>query len=189
MVRSVIYVKALFEALDLQVDVARDLQPSQLSLASPCEGWSVHDVLNHSIGVTMKFSDFAAGGTDHPHAPDGDLVGPDHGVTLRNAADRARGAWGSADMNRSCCLPFGTFSADLAAGINLFDLLAHTWDIAAAVSRPVDCPDQLWEVALRAAVAVIGPNRDLGQYGPIVALGTTSSRLRFLGFLGRDPLI
>jgi hypothetical protein len=27
--------------------------------------------MNHSIGVTMKFADFAAGGNDHPRTPPG----------------------------------------------------------------------------------------------------------------------
>jgi hypothetical protein len=38
----------------------------------------VRDVMNHSIGVTMKFARFAAGGSDHPRTPRGDLVGRDH---------------------------------------------------------------------------------------------------------------
>jgi hypothetical protein len=88
--------------------------------------------MNHSIGVTMKFAGFAAGGSDHPRTPPGDLVGRDHRVALRSATAAARSAWASADMARPCHLPFGTFPAGLAAGINLFDVLAHTWDIAAA---------------------------------------------------------
>src|SRR6185437_14064373 len=52
----------------------------------PCPGWSVRDVMNHSIGVTMKFADFAAGGSDHPRTPPGDLVGRDHRLALRSAA-------------------------------------------------------------------------------------------------------
>jgi hypothetical protein len=31
-------------------------------------------------------------------------------------------------MARPCHLPFGTFPASVAAGINLFDVLAHTCD-------------------------------------------------------------
>ena len=42
--------------------------------------------MNHSIGVTMKFADFAAGGSDHPRTPPGDLVGRDHRLALRSAA-------------------------------------------------------------------------------------------------------
>lgn len=56
----------------------------------------------------------------------------------------------------TCDLPFGSFSADLAAGINLFDVLAHTWDIATASDVEVDCADDLWSVGLAAGRTVIG---------------------------------
>jgi hypothetical protein len=36
------------------------------------------------------------------------------------------------DMTRWCRMSFSTFPAGLAAGINLFDVLAHSWDIATA---------------------------------------------------------
>ena len=32
--------------------------------------------MNHSIGVTLKFADFAAGGSDHPRTPPGDRPRP-----------------------------------------------------------------------------------------------------------------
>ena len=107
----------------------------------------------------MKFADFAAGGSDHPRTPPGDLVGRDHRLALRSAAGAARSAWASADMARPCHLPFGTFPASLAAGINLFDVLAHTWDIAAATGVALECADDLWQAGLEAAQAVIGPGR------------------------------
>jgi hypothetical protein len=40
--------------------------------------------MNHSLGVTRKFAGFAAGGSDHPRTPRGDLVGRDHRLALRS---------------------------------------------------------------------------------------------------------
>jgi uncharacterized protein (TIGR03086 family) len=143
-------------------------------------------VVNHSVGVTLKFADFAAGGSDHPRTPPGDLVGRDHRLALRSAAGAARSAWASADMERPCHLPFGTFPAGLAAGINLFDVLAHTWDIAAATGVTLECPDELWQAGLEAARAVIGPGRDPRQYAPEIPVAAAASpRQRFLAFTGR----
>ena len=144
--------------------------------------------MNHSIGVTLKFADFAAGGSDHPRTPRGDLVGRDHRLTLRSAAGAAQSAWASADMARPCHLPFGTFPAGLAAGINLFDVLAHTWDIAAATGVTLECPDELWQAGLEAARTVIGPGRDPRQYAPEIPVAAAASpRQRFLAFTGRAP--
>jgi uncharacterized protein (TIGR03086 family) len=142
--------------------------------------------MNHSIGVTLKFADFAAGGSDHPRTPPGDLVGRDHRRALRSAAAAARAAWTSADMVRPCYLPFGTFPASLAAGINFFDVLAHTWDIAAATGIVLECPDDLWSAGLETARTVIGPGRDSRQYAPeIPVTAAASPRQRFLAFTGR----
>jgi uncharacterized protein (TIGR03086 family) len=142
--------------------------------------------MNHSIGVTMKFADFAAGGSDHPRTPPGDLVGRDHRLALRSAAATARAAWASADMARPCHLRFGTFPASLAAGINLFDVLAHTWDIAVATGVALECADDLWHAGLEAAQAIIGPGRDPRQYALEIPLARVASpRQRFLAFTGR----
>ena len=91
-----------------------------------------------------------------------------------------------ADTARPCHLPFGTFPASLAAGINLFDVLAHTWDIAAATGVALECADDLWQAGLEAARAVIGPGRDPRQYAPKIPVAVTASpRQRFLAFTGR----
>jgi uncharacterized protein (TIGR03086 family) len=178
--------EALVAALDVQVGVGRQVRAEQLGLGSPCPGWSVHDVINHSLGVTLKFAGFAAGRTDRPRAPTGDLVGRDHARALAEAAGAARVAWASADLTRQCHLPFGTFPADLAAGINLFDVLAHTWDVATATGTELWCDDELWIAGLDAARAVIGPGRDPRQYAAEITTGPDASpRRRFLGFLGR----
>jgi uncharacterized protein (TIGR03086 family) len=181
--------QALVIALELQAGVGGQIQSSQLSLASPCPGWTVREVLNHSIGVTLKFTEFAAGTTDAPHAPPGDLVGRDHRQALRVAARAAQKAWTGADMGRTCQLSFGTFSADAVLGINLVDVLAHTWDVAVAAGVDLVCEDSLWTTSLDAAQLLIGPYRDLRQYAPAIAVGASASvRQHFLGFVGRnDP--
>lgn len=180
-------VEALLNALELQVDVGRRLGVEHLELPSSCDGWTVRDVMSHSIGVTRKFTDFASGATDEPHAPPGDQIGADHRAALRRSAGSATTAWGSVDMTRSWRLPFGTFSADTTAGINLFDVLAHTWDIAAAVDVDLDEDDDLWLAGLDAAQSVIGPHRDPQHYGPEVSPdGTARPMVRFLAYLGRS---
>jgi uncharacterized protein (TIGR03086 family) len=146
--------------------------------------------MNHSIGVTLRFTDFAAGTTDTPHAPPGDLVGRDHRQALRATAREAQKAWAQADMTRTCRLAFGTFSADATLGTNLVDVLAHTWDIAVATGVVLVCDEGLWTAGFDAAHLVIGPDRDGRQYGPEIAFGArATARQRFLGFVGRhEPL-
>jgi hypothetical protein len=92
-------------------------------------------------------------------------------------------------MGRTCQLSFGTFSADAVLGINLVDVLAHTWDVAVATGVDLVCEDNLWTTSLDAAQLLIGPYRDPRQYAPAVPVGASASaRKHFLGFVGRnDP--
>jgi uncharacterized protein (TIGR03086 family) len=178
--------EALIASLDIQAATGQQVRAWQLPLQSPCPRWSVREVMNHSIGVTLKFTGFAAGRTDHPQPPAGDLIGRDHALALRSAADQARAAWATADLTRHCHLSFGTFPADVAAGINLFDALAHTWDIATATGVSLHCDDDLWSAGLEAARIVIGPSRDMRHYAAeILVSAHAPPRQRFLAFLGR----
>jgi uncharacterized protein (TIGR03086 family) len=170
----------------MQIDVVGQVEASQLSLGTPCPGWTVRQVMDHSVGVTLKFADFAAGTMDAPRRPPGELIGIDYRQVLRAAASASQKAWAQADMARSCRLAFGTFSADAAMGINLFDVLAHTWDIAIATGVNVENDDDLWTAGLVAAQLVIGPHRDESQYGPEIPVSAlATARRRFLAFVGR----
>ena len=178
-------VVALLHALELQVDVAERLPAEQLPIASPCAGWTVRQVLDYSLGVTRKFAEFASGATDEPHAPTGISSVPTTGspsATPPIGAARVE----SSRHDAIVPAPIGTFAADLAAGINLFDVLAHTWDIAAAVGVELDQDDELWLVGLDAARAVVGEYRDPTHYDSDVLLaGPAPPMVRFLAFLGR----
>jgi uncharacterized protein (TIGR03086 family) len=184
-------VAALVCALELQLVVVQQVRNEDLELPSRSESWTVRQVLNHSVGVTRKFADFASGVTDEPHTPVGDLLGEDHRAAVHRALNDARASWGSADMSRTCRLPFGTFTADAAAGINLFDVLAHTWDVAAVIGMHLDEHLDLWTAGLDAAREVIGPTRDPLHYATELPISNTApSMQRFLAFLGRgvhDP--
>jgi uncharacterized protein (TIGR03086 family) len=181
------YVAALGEALDLQAHVYAQVSPSNLDLHSACSEWSIGEVMAHSLGVTLKFVDFAMGATDRPHSPGGDLLGVDHRSTFARLAGQSRLAWLSADMGRSCYLRFGVYSADLAAGINLFDVLAHTSDVAGPSGVDLPGRDRLWEVGLDAARVIVGRAADPDHFAPALAADETDPpQVRFLRFLGRD---
>lgn len=179
-------VEALLTALEAQWALAVRLTVPDLSRPSKCPGWSVSDVMNHSIGVTLKFTEFASAATDRPRTPTGDLIGSRPGPVLRTAADSARTAWSAADLSRECHLPFGTFSAEVAAGINLVDVLAHSWDVGEIGGAAFHCSDEVWSTGLGAARSFMGPGRDPRHYGIEVAVPDDAPpELQFLGYLGR----
>jgi uncharacterized protein (TIGR03086 family) len=179
-------VEALTTAVEAQWALGRLVAPADLARATRCPGWSVFDVVNHSIGVTLKFAEFASGSTDAPQSPTGDLIGTSLGDALGSLVATTRRAWESADMTRECHLPFGIFRAEMAAGINLVDVLAHGWDIGSFRGRAFRCDDAVWSIGLEVARKLIGQRRDPRHYGHEIGVAATApAEMRFLGYLGR----
>lgn len=179
-------VPALGAALAAWRDMLAQITTQDLPLATPNPGWDVAHVINHSIAVTSKFTSFAVGATDRPHTPTQHFLGADHRVAFNDTADQAIAAWRDADLDRMCHLRFGTFPAELAAGINLFDLLAHSWDIQQATGAPFTCPPTAWAAGLDAAQRVIGEQRDPRHYAPeLPPVPGAPAQLRLLRYLGR----
>jgi uncharacterized protein (TIGR03086 family) len=179
-------VDALLDALEAQWAHAARATASDLVRPSRCPGWSVLAVLRHSVGVTAKFTEFASGATDHPRSPPGDLLGDRPDLALRATVDAARSAWPDADRSRRCHLPFGTFPADVAAGINLVDVLAHGWDAGSLGGSVFHCPDPVWSVGLEMAQVYLGDERDPHHFAAEVPVGRSASpEARFLGKVGR----
>jgi uncharacterized protein (TIGR03086 family) len=160
-----------------------------LDMARPtcCSGWNVRQALNHTTATTIKFAAFAARETDAPRTPSGDLLGSDQARAFAATASTARRAWASVDRARRCRLPFGVFTAEQAAGINLFDLLSHYSDIAHAVGTAITGTAEIWQTALDAARQVVGDeDRDLDHYAraqPVAPDAPVSEQLR--AYLGR----
>ena len=179
---------ALGVVLDAWRGLLGQVSAADLAVATANPGWDVATVVNHAIAVTWKFGAFASGMTDRPRTPGHDFIGDDHRVAFGQVADRAMAAWRCADPHRRCYLPFGTFTADLAAGINLFDLLGHGWDIHHATGAAFSCPPAAWEAGLDAARRVIGEHRDPRHYAPeILPPPGAPPQVRLLGYLGRAP--
>jgi uncharacterized protein (TIGR03086 family) len=184
----------LAQALDhLGTTVINALRTTDLALATPCPGWEVRDVLNHLVSTTAKFTMFAAGETDSPHSPPGDLLGEDVQDSFWQAAAASALAWDEPNHAPSTCrLPFGEFPAAFAADINLFDALVHGWDIASAVALPFAMPEPLVGIALCVAEQLCTTEAIwAGHYGPPGEVGAGGFPLtpatRLLVLTGRDP--
>ncbi len=147
----------------------------------------MREVLNHSVGVTQKFSSFASGATDAPRTPSGDRLGHDPGAAVRAAAVQSADAWARVDPTRVCRLPFTEVDCDVAAGINLFDVITHTWDVAAPLDLDMPCGEDLWAITLQAAEAALADQRDPRHFAPPVVVTGNTAQERLLALLGRNP--
>lgn len=128
-------VMLLQRVVDETTRVVDQLTDDQMVQPSPCEGWTVRDVVNHITGGSTMF----ALSVEQGSVPDdvmGQLMGGD------NLGDDAKGAWHAASakamrafaepgvLEKAVTLPFGDMPASAALSIAVFDVLTHAVDIA-----------------------------------------------------------
>jgi uncharacterized protein (TIGR03086 family) len=183
-------VSDLIAALGVFGEVVADLADPDFDVVTCCAPWSVYDVVNHVAAVTMKFTMFAAGDTDVPRTPRGDLLAGDPVSGFQGAARASQSAWATVDPTRQCHLPFGVFPALEAAAVNMFDVLVHGWDIAEAVDRPYRIPPDLLPGAISMARRLVTADAmATGQFAaPNSAAGVTESPVsekRLMALTGR----
>jgi uncharacterized protein (TIGR03086 family) len=141
--------------------VVNGVTPDQLANPSPCEGWTVRDVINHITGGATMFAMSAEQGS----VPDeelgrlmgGDNLGDDYQGAWARAADRAMTAFSQPGVfDKTVTLPFGEVPAGVALNIAVFDVLTHAVDIARSTGQDVQ-DTELIETALAMGHQMVGP--------------------------------
>jgi uncharacterized protein (TIGR03086 family) len=171
------------------MQLVSEIEPAELARATPCDGWSVYDLVAHMTGQQIGFAAAArgAGGTLAEWAPSSK---PYTEVSIDVlAAFAAPGV-----QERGFALPEirdgGTFPAPIAISFHLVDNVVHAWDVAVSIGATLDIDDDVLSAALRIAEQVPdGPERmrDGAAFAPGRAGGGTTDLERILLLLGRDP--
>jgi uncharacterized protein (TIGR03086 family) len=172
-------------------DVVNDVRDDQLANPSPCDGWTVRDVINHITGGATMFAISAEQGS----VPDevlgrlmgGDNLGDDPQAAWAKAATRAMEAFEQPGaLDKTVKLPFGEMPAGVALNIAVFDVLTHAVDIARASGQEVK-DTELIETALAVGRQMIGPElRIPGVFDPEQPVaGDAPPADRLLAFAGR----
>ncbi|MEU7949463.1 TIGR03086 family metal-binding protein [Micromonospora taraxaci] len=162
-------------------------------LPTPCERWTVTQVLQHATGDQLAFASAIVGGpgpTEDPFAPSGRIEG-DKLVDLRAALDASARAWASvADDNPQVPtpLPQGKLPAHVGAVACALDAAVHAWDIAAATGQASPLGDDLARPLLAVARQIVEPLRNYGAYAPAITTSPEADEVSaLLAYLGRDP--
>ena len=178
-----------------------------LRARTPCAEYTVGDLLDHLMGLTVAFrsaaekspgADTAQTGTDGP----GESSGPPKGnaanlhpawrerlpVQLDElvAAWREPSAWTGMTEAGGVTLP-----ADIMGTVAVNELVIHGWDLARATGQAYECaPDSAqasFEFTSVAAAPGEGAGRE-GIFGPVVDVPPDATVLdRSVGLSGRDP--
>ncbi|MFG2004926.1 TIGR03086 family metal-binding protein [Spirillospora sp. NPDC048911] len=156
---------------------------SALTRPTPCEGWTVADLLRH-----MNERHDAVAQT---------MLGPLGEEDDDPRADFARIAarWSVALQTTGPTLNLpsrGPVSTEWVLGVHVVDMLVHRWDLARALQVPLTVPAALEQAALPLARANTAPGSPLNQpggaYRPPFGEDPANSEMdTIVALLGRDP--
>jgi uncharacterized protein (TIGR03086 family) len=162
---------------------------------TPCDKWTVTQVLQHAAGDQIGYAAAITGGPGpgyDPFAPSGRLEG-DPRAFVDEALDRSAAAWSTVDPQASAVptpLPQGPLPAWLAGGACALDAAVHAWDIAVALGRPSPLTEAMAVDLLVVAREIVEPLRAWGAYAPALPLAPGEDqdhRATLLAYVGRDP--
>jgi uncharacterized protein (TIGR03086 family) len=182
------------DALELSwkqgAELVEALRPDELTLPTPCAGWDVRSLLNHTLGEVVmmtRVNGGQPGGTDDH----GDLAGD--GLALGTLWDELGrdnvASWRDGGLEGDRVYFYGTFPAAAAVITNLGEVLLHSWDLAQATGRRyVIDPDLAALVYGLYSAVPLDDKRAMGVFGPEVTVPTgVPVADRLLALSGRRP--
>jgi uncharacterized protein (TIGR03086 family) len=176
------------QAIDATAGIVNAIGEAQLSLPTPCAGWSVRTELNHVVGgmriFTAELTETAAG-AEH----EADWLGADPWTAYAQAATADRQAWRAPGaLDRTVHISLGALPGPMAAVIHLTEVLVHGVDLAVATGREDLVDDQQCKelLVVMHEIGGVDPYRVPGVFGPEVTVpdGAPVHR-QLLAYLGR----
>ncbi|MER7457939.1 TIGR03086 family metal-binding protein [Micromonospora sp. NPDC126480] len=163
----------------------------QLTRPTPCASWTVADLLDHLMGVTVAFRTAAEKGPDAAPAGPGDPgeLDPQWRSRLPVRLDELVAAWGEpAAWTGETSAGGVVLPAEVMGVVALNELVVHGWDLASATGQPYDVDDRTVETIHRLVSQQASSDGTPGLFGPSIALPAGAPLLdRVLGLTGRDP--
>jgi uncharacterized protein (TIGR03086 family) len=171
------------------VPVVRGLRDDGLGAPTPCDRFTVRDLLNHLFQVVVNFQALAAKETpDFSTTPDYvGMYGPDWRERFADETARLVRAWSAPGAEEGTSGALG-LPARTVGGLALIDLTVHAWDLARSSGQSFT-PDDEGVRELLAVVREMGPTaRQWGVFGEPCPIGPGASDFTtLLALTGRDP--
>ena len=146
----------------------RAVGPGDWDRPTPCEGWTVRDLVQHVVtGSNMAASLFSGCSTAEAVALHDDTTFPeDPVVAFSDVADAAaRAAAVDGAMEGICHHPAGDFPGHVMLGFLVGDYALHAWDLARAIGADETLPANLVETVWAEVEPLIPVIPQTGVYG------------------------
>ena len=169
------------------------VQPGDHARPTPCDEWSVIDVINKMTASTLLFPSF--GRREEPD-PTLDLIHPKHIVgddplgAFQDAATACRAAWRSPGaLEGMAPSTIGEAKARAVLNARIFDTTILTWDVAmgCGVAHGIDAPLATYVLRVARALVPAVRSHNEARYKPPVELDETAPAVdRMIAATGRD---
>jgi uncharacterized protein (TIGR03086 family) len=159
-----------FDALEWVCALMRATIPGQMDAPTPCEEFTVRDLMGHLIGTAHRSTGTAQGNSTRqiPHVVT-DIADGDLATTYESITRDIRKLWQPASDDDRVTAPWGPCTAREALRGFTVETVTHGWDLAVATGQPPEAPGQIADRCLLFASAII-PDRLRGvMYGQSVA--------------------
>ncbi|MFI6345313.1 TIGR03086 family metal-binding protein [Streptomyces sp. NPDC050560] len=176
------------------VDVARGITQADLGRPTPCEGWTLGDLLAHMTTQHLGFAAAAAGGArdlaDWAVRP----LGADPAAAYESAAAAVVRAFaavrpGAGGLALPEIAPGVPFPPEQAIGFHFLDYVVHTWDLTESLGAAYPVEPDLVDAALPLALAVPATPETRGEgraFAPTLPTTSAATPLaRLLAAVGR----
>ncbi|HAM03065.1 MAG TPA: TIGR03086 family protein [Acidimicrobiaceae bacterium] len=141
--------------------VLANIERGQLDQQTPCQLWTVHQLINHVVGAprfAVHILETGARVDDDEDYAAGDYMGAYEKVSSEAlAAFEAPGV-----MDKMVPMPFGEIPGSFLVTIMTTDQLTHGWDLARATGQSTDLEPELAEELLAQAAV---PDEFRGEEG------------------------
>lgn len=164
-------------------------EPADAQLATPCEDYTVADLIGHLQAVVRRVGAIMSGQPffSVPREIESTDWAADWAAG-RAATDAVLGD--DAALTRTVSVPWGEVPGASAAASYIGEFAVHAWDLAVATGRESSLDEEIAEVAYAAYVAKVPAQPRGGDipFGPVVGVGAEAGPYeRLVAWTGRNP--
>lgn len=156
---------------------------------TPCDEWTVRDLVNHLVYEQLWVPHLLRGETVQQVGDryEGDMLSDDPVAAWDAAVEDALSSWVDIDPDQVVHLSFGDFPASDYADQVLLDLVVHGWDL----SRGADLDDEMDAAGVAHSLVFARANAPMltgsGAFGTPQTAPTPDPQSELLALLGRKP--
>jgi uncharacterized protein (TIGR03086 family) len=156
---------------------------------TPCDEWSVRDLVGHLVTEHLWAPHLLDGGTiaEAGDRFEGDHLGDDPVGAWERTEEESAAAWSAVDLDQPVHLSSGDVPASEYADQMLLDLTVHGWDLA----RGAGLDERLEPRLVRHALAYARQHEDelasTGMFGEAYDTRSQDPQDQLLALLGRRP--